>query len=117
VKRSLGICCTCFFFLALSFGLISARVHTIAARGGYYHGGVGSLVLKLMAVISAFAVIVWGFLNFDWYVPIAAFIVASIINGAVVTAGNWDKHFNAVAGHDLVATLLCISLYIVTYVL
>ncbi|MDI3323839.1 hypothetical protein QKW35_05585 [Pontibacterium granulatum] len=105
------------FFLALTFGLISARVHTIAARGGYFHPGFGSLAFKGMAMVSAFAVIVWGFINFDWYVPIVAFIAASILNGAVVTAGNWDKHFSVVAGHDLVATVLCISLYVVTYAL
>ncbi len=73
-------------FSGLFFGVLTARVGGVGARGGVEPSpNLIRLIINSGSLISVFAIIVWGLMNFTWWVTPLAFIIISLVVGAMVT--------------------------------
>jgi hypothetical protein len=82
------------YVTALTLGIATARISTIRSRGGSqgYEGVVRSIT-SFVAMLTCFALIVWGFAALSWYWPIAIFVVASVIVGIVINRTSWPMFY------------------------
>tara|TARA_Y100000782_G_scaffold112480_1_gene142790 strand:- start:894 stop:1214 length:321 start_codon:yes stop_codon:yes gene_type:complete len=78
------------------FGILTARAGTIAARGNIEPTHPAVIFINFGSMISTFAIIVWGFLNLQWWIPLAGFIVISLFVGVIVGRSTWPVFYQAI---------------------
>lgn len=66
------------------FGVLTARAGTIAARGNVEPTNPAIIFINLGSMISTFSIIVWGFINLQWWITLVAFIAISLFVGVIV---------------------------------
>lgn len=90
-------------FTGLFFGILTARIGGVGARSGVEPSpNLIMLIINSGSLISVLAIIVWGFMNFTWWVIPLAFIVVSLIVGAIVTRLAWGSFYLAMPVTGLV---------------
>ena len=75
------------FYIASLFIMIDARVSLIKSRSGSLgqRDNIFSVIVGLLGAISSLTIIVWGFMNLEWWIPIASifgmsFLASFLIN-------------------------------------
>ena len=81
------------FALSVLCGMITSRTTTIGARGQITQTNPVSIMLGFLGMISTFALFIWGFCTLDWYWPIVAFLIASVIVAVLVTRRSFATLF------------------------
>ncbi|MEZ8077917.1 hypothetical protein ACED27_23175 [Vibrio sp. FF112] len=90
----------------LFLGLLTARSGTVASRGGIEHSNPAVVIINFLAMISTFALIVWGFMNATWWMVILAFLVFSFVVGALVSRERWALFFSLIPITGSVAVVI-----------
>ncbi|WP_415408225.1 hypothetical protein ACLHDG_06645 [Sulfurovum sp. CS9] len=54
------------------------------------------LFINFLSMLSLFAMLVWGFMSFSWWIPLVVFIVTFLIAKAKVTRWREWKHYRQV---------------------
>jgi len=80
------------------FGVLTARAGTIAARSNIEPSSPIFILIHFGSMISTFAIIVWGFLYLDWWVPLAGFVGISLLVGLIVNQSGWFVFYKAIPG-------------------
>ncbi|WP_281222106.1 hypothetical protein [Photobacterium sanguinicancri] len=65
--------------IGLSSGMIASYSETVAGRGGIQREHSLFAVITFLSMISTFSLIIWGFMNLNWWIPIVAFLGISIL--------------------------------------
>jgi hypothetical protein len=78
------------------FGILTARAETIAARGGIEQVNLALISISFGSMISTFAIIIWGFINLKWWIPLAGFVVISLFVGVIVGRSTWPLFYKAI---------------------
>ena len=100
-------------FSGLFFGILTARAGAVGARGGIEPSpNLIRLIINTASLISVFAVIVWGFMNLAWWVTIFAFIIISLIVGAIVTRLTWALIYQVMPVTGLVTVGITVAAWI-----
>ena len=104
------------FYSALPFMSIFGRVNSIYMRSGMGMALTRSLpavAIELVGAFSSLAIIVWGMIHINWWLPIILMLVMAIIAGTIVnvrTLGIYSSLY-------LLFGLIIISLNIALWVL
>ena len=73
------------FLAAMLLQVIAGRTQLLAMRGGIRDSsGLLSSLIGIVAGLSFFAVIIWGFATLHWYFVLPAILVMGFISGLVV---------------------------------
>jgi hypothetical protein len=86
----LGAAMIALFLAGVSLGILTGRISSV---GGIQNIGLLRSVLGALAVVSAFTLIVGGFVWLSWYWPLLGILIGSIIAAAVVTRTTWASLF------------------------
>jgi cell division protein FtsW (lipid II flippase) len=73
----------------LFLGLLTSYASTVANRGGIEHSNIIFAIIGFVAMLAIPAIVIWGFFNFSWWVPIVSFIGLSLVVGPVVGRQSW----------------------------
>ena len=77
------------FYSAIAFTSIYSRINLIFMRSGMSNAlsrtGI-EVFIELFASFSSVAILVWGIININWWLPIVSLIVLSLIAGSIVTS-------------------------------
>ena len=89
--------------LGIFFGVLTARAGTIADRGGIQQTNTAIILIGFGAMVSTFAIMIWGFISFSWWIPLIAFIPISLLVGLLVGPANWVIFYRATPVTGLIA--------------
>lgn len=78
------------------FGVLTARAETIANRGGIEQTNSTVIFINFASMISTFAIMIWGFVNLHWWIPLVGFIVISTLVGVIVDRSTWLIFYRAI---------------------
>ena len=102
------------FSLGILFGSLTARIDSIVERTGL----VGSsqawdkllLITTLTSEIALFTLMIWGFLEYQWWIPVLIFL-ASGITSAIIVNGRTFVFFALarplISLFSIIATVWC----------
>lgn len=100
------------FVIALVAELITGRTHLLAIRGGMpAQSGVISTLIGIAAGLCFFALLIWAFATFRWYVALLTIVGVAFTGGSVVTASSWAFWYRCRAIVDFVAVAATVSLF------
>jgi hypothetical protein len=100
------------FVVAMVAQVIVGRTHLLAVRGRVSDtSGFVSSLIGIGAGLSFFAIIVWGFATFHWYVALPTIIVMGFMSGIFVTARSWIFWYQSKAVVDFIALALTLFLW------
>ena len=100
------------FFIALTLGIISVRARLMGANGGVVPSTQLRSLTSTLAAFLAVAIVMWAFLTFVWYWPLAAFLIANLVIIALVSNGAWPALCRAVPAIDVAVVVLNLALWI-----
>ena len=76
-------------------GVLTSYSITVAARGGIEDRNPVTIIIGFISMISLFAIVIWGFFEFSWWVPIVSFIGLSLVVGPMVGRQSWAVFYKA----------------------
>jgi len=68
------------FYITILFVMIDARINLIKMRSSVpemYSINLFKTIIAFVATIASWSVVVWGFMNFDWWIPIVTLLAMS----------------------------------------
>jgi len=75
------------FYITLFFTMIDARVNLIKMRSSMpelYRPSLIKVIISFIATIASWSVVIWGFLNLEWWIPIVTLLGMSFPAGFLV---------------------------------
>ncbi|QOY53722.1 hypothetical protein HUE87_07360 [Candidatus Sulfurimonas marisnigri] len=94
------------FLSALFFGMLAARAGTVFARSGIQPTNPFVVIINFGSMISTFAIVVFGFLNLSWWIPIVGFIGISLIAGILINHSTMTFFYKALPVTGLIAIVI-----------
>ncbi|PQM27800.1 hypothetical protein CVO77_04345 [Sphingopyxis lindanitolerans] len=91
------------YLLGALSGLIGSRALTVMARGGVEQRNLVAIILAGFGMLSTFAILIAGFWVFSWYMPVATFILLSVITAFTVTQRSLAPLFVMKPVFDIIA--------------
>jgi type II secretory pathway component PulF len=95
------------YLVALLAGMIASRTSTVMMRGGYEETNTFRSFVGLLSMIATFGLISLGFVLFEWWVPIVAFIGISILMDFLVTRQTLGAFCVAIPIFGIISTAGC----------
>jgi hypothetical protein len=77
------------------FGALTARAGTIATRGNIEPANHAMIFINFGSMISTLAIVVWGFINLQWWITLTGFVVISLFVGVIVGRSSWPMFYQA----------------------
>ena len=81
------------FYITIFFVMIDARVNLIKMRSSMpelYRPGLLKVIVSFIGAIASWSVVVWGFLNLEWWIPIVTLLGMSFPAGFLVNAQRYS---------------------------
>lgn len=100
------------FLFSTLFIMVQARINLLAMRGYNRRKSSLTLIINSVGSISTIAIIVFGFMNFEWWIPIVSLLGMSFIANFIVNRA-MALFFGLEAITDIIITILCIYMWCV----
>jgi hypothetical protein len=69
-------------------GMIATRAAVVAMRGGWVSQNPVVASLGFVGTFGTIGLLIWGFIRFDWYWPVIAFVGGSVLQAVLISSRN-----------------------------
>ncbi len=75
------------FYIAIFFIMLDARISLILSRSYINRNlsnNIGIVAISFIASISSLSLVIWGFINLVWWIPIISILLMSLVAGILI---------------------------------
>lgn len=100
------------FLFATFLIMVQSRLTLLTMRGYKPRKSIIVTLLSFIGAVSSIAIIVFGFMNFEWWIPIVSLLGMSFVAHPIVNRAT-ALFFRLEALTDIIITLLCMYMWFI----